>query len=418
MRDLSLPYEGNVPSLTLQKTQLLSVLLLLLGYVVLPLFAWVPLVALVAGIMRIQSKVLATLVVFAFAMLIASRHLGYLYGKSDDLPSYLLAYEAYSSFLSVLPLTVLYAKNGDVGFAYLSYAIQGLTDTHLFLYFFSIVALSLWAYLRFAKAYAGAHWALFCLLCYLMFFKTFQIQWMIIRSCLALPILLLSLHYVAHDQRKKGILLYLVGFSLHGATAILFFPALLYGRALKEPLDFARLAKYAGYLLIAGIVVGGVLMALGSYVIAKVMSQDLGFNAENAVVYIVPLVLGVLVMLQCENRFLKNVILYFLLIGAFGFVFGKNFYRFVHPLLFLLPIMVVYLSEALIKRHRLAHLIRPAYVVLCYLSFTYVMQLDEPNFYYKDPLIVPENVTGAEQVQLFDQYVEEDVIYYKGWRTR
>lgn len=395
-----------------------AVLVFVVGYFFLPLFAWLPLLALAAATMRLDSKTLGLLVVFAFAFLIASRHLGYLYGKSDDLPSYLLAYEAYRDLFSVLPLTVVYAKNGDIGFAYLSYFIGELTDKHRFLYFFTILALSFWAYLRFARAYAGAQWALFCLVCYLMFFKSFQIQWMIIRSCLAIPILLLAIYDVAHGRKRKGYLLYLLGFSLHGATALIFFPILMYGRALCEPIDVKKLSKYGGYLLIVGAVATVGLIAVDSYVIAKVTSQELGFNAENAVVYFVPLVLGVFVILQSDNRFLKNVILYFLVMGALGFVFGKNFYRLVHPLLFLLPVMVVVLMTNLSNKNKLGHLVAPLYAVLCFLSFMYVMQLDEPNFYYKDETIIPANVSGLEQWQMADEYVGDDVIYYKGWRVK
>lgn len=402
----------------MQRVRVSSTLLMIIGYFFLPLFAWTAFVAVLTAIMKIESRFLLFLCIFCFSMLIASRHIGYLYDKSDDLPSYFLAYEAYGNFLSVIPLTVLYARNGDIGFAYLSYFIKAVTDEHLFLYFFSILFLSLAAYSKFAKKFVGVGNVIFCLLVYLMFFKAFQMQWMIIRSCLAIPFLLLSLHYVGHRQKSKGYMLFLLGFLMHGATAVLFFPALLYGENLSDKLDLRKLFRYIGYGIVFGVTVTIILVLSNSYVITKILSQDIALNLDNAIVYIVPLIIGLLTLLQCRNHFLKNVIVYFLFIGAIGFMFGKNFYRFVHPLLFLLPIMIVYLAEELREKTVLAELIRPGYALLCYLSFLYVMQLDEPNFYYKQDLIEPVNVSGYQQAILFDKYVTEDIIYYKGWRER
>lgn len=393
-------------------------LCVVISFLILPLFAWIGLLGLYSAWTAKSSKLIIGLAIFMFSFLIAGRHLGYLWGKSDDLPSYLLAYEAFSGFMSVIPLTVFYAKNGDIGFAYFSYGISLVTEKHRFLYFFITVAVSLIAYVKFAERYTKGIYVLFALVCYITFFKAFQIQWMIIRSCLAIPILFLALDYVSENRRRLGYSLFVLGFLLHGATAVLFFPALLYGRRLSKSINLKELSKYLIYFSVIGGVLGFVLAMTSSYVLNKIMSQSIEINAENAIVYLVPLAIGVTYCIQARNRFLKNVTLYFLVIGFIGFFFGKNFGRFVHPLLFLLPIIVIHLTQELEQRSRLISVLRPTYQVLCFLSFLYVIQLDQPNFYYKDENINPANVTGYRQFLLFGEYVEDDVIYYRGWRDK
>ncbi len=127
--------------------------LLLASWLFLPFLAWVAGVFVYAFAVQKNKfdSAIVFFVVFSLSVLIASRHIGYLWGGADDMPSYLMAYERYTSFSSMLPTSLLYAKHADFLFALYSWVVATLTNNHSFLYYFTTLALTYLLIWKFCK---------------------------------------------------------------------------------------------------------------------------------------------------------------------------------------------------------------------------------------------------------------------------
>jgi len=159
---------------------------------------------------------------FSFAFLISSRYVGLLWGGSDDMPSYFLAYLNYDDFKWIFQTSIKYAKHGDFVFGFYSWFVGVVTNHHLFIYYFVTVFITLmfiWLFLKRTQAPQ----ILLCFLFIVIFFKYFQFQWHLIRSCMAVPVLLLGLSYSGHHQ-KKGALRFLFDGLIHFSTFALALP--------------------------------------------------------------------------------------------------------------------------------------------------------------------------------------------------
>jgi len=400
-----------------QLTQYAVAALLLLLFLVSPWYIWPAFLVVSAAFMRKTPVILVVLTIVSLSFMVASRHVGYLWGPSDDVASYYLAYDNYSDFWSVMPIALVYTYNADILFAYFSYGVARLTDNHRFIYFFLTVAISFMAYAFMARKYTKSSYVLFCLVCYIIFSRSFIMQWMLLRVCMAMPFFFMAVYENSNGNRKKGIFLFLIGFFLHGSTAIIFFPLMVAGKYLKDKVSVGMLLKYGSMAAIVGSAVVAVLFMTNAYLLNKITSQNIEVSMGSPETYAITLMVGIAILIQSKDAFMKNLIIYFLIFGFLGFFFGKNVLRFTHPLLFLLPIMIVHLVEVLKDKHNFAIVFRPVWAVFCFMTFMHALNLNYPDFYYKAETD-PRTITGYQQAQLFVEYIRDDVEYYDGWRTR
>lgn len=394
----------------------LSSVVVVLSFMILPLYLWLAFLSFISCFSS-NNKIVWPLI-FALSFLISSRYVGLLWGGSDDMASYFLAYENYKGLDSIVPVTLKYAKNLDFLFAFYTYLVNQISDAHKFIYYFSTVFISLLLYALFLSKYTNGKYVLFGLLLYMLFFKTFQLQWNVIRSSMAIPILFLGISYSLHGKFKKGLFIYVIGALVHGSTALLLLPLFVVGKRLSQPISVKRFLKLV--LLGAGAFVF-VLAALyfkGSYLWYKIITQQVELNVANIVIFVIALSISLPAVFSKDHVELSNILKYIIIIALAGFIFGKNFYRFAHPFLAFAPVaFIVYISSS--KNYGVSAIYKFAYVSFCYFGFLYVLFLNQSQFYYLNGNNgFPGNYNGFQQVSLFLDYIERDIDYYNGYRLQ
>ncbi|WP_219013028.1 EpsG family protein [Shewanella algae] len=388
-----------------------------ISYLCLPFYFWILLFALSSIFLKNEKFFSVLVFIFSFSFLISSRYVGELWNGSDDMASYFLMYDNFSSFSSVIPISVRYAKNADLLFAYFSYYISVISDGNKFLYYFVIVFISLLSYYFFCRKHLSPALALLALVLYLLFFKSFQMQWNILRSCLALPVLLMGIYYASHNNKVLGCIVFFFGALFHASTAVMLLPLLVVSKYLRNELSLSTFKRILSYAVVLGSLLFFVIYMSGGYVLNKIVTQQISVNFSNVALYVIPLVVFVLFFWKSKNHYLNNVAIYFLAVGALGFLFGKNFYRFIHPLLLFMPIIIVGLAFSFSQKANERFLVIAFYLVMCFSTFLYVIYINESKFYHKkEGVEFVGDVTGVEQVALFFEYLETDVEYYDGYR--
>lgn len=402
-----------------------AIILLGLGimYLLLPLVVFVFTLIMVISLFYRQKKslTLAAMVIFFLSYLIATRYVGEVWGGSDDMASYFLAYERFTSFREAHFVSLRYLKSLDYLFVLYSTFVSIVLRLNNFGYYFVTVAgtlvISYYAY----EAIVGRNRALLSLALYVFYFKAFHLQWHIIRAAIAIPILALGVATIADRRIVKGALLFLIGFGFHAATAILFIPLYLYGPQIDDPGTMQNRVTYliraAGFLS-----VGVTLMwFLGHYGLDKVMSalSSVRITFNHNARFILPFWLlysvKIIAHLRLRRRYLERMVLYFCLVSlaATFFVPTQVFYRYAHPFLFLQPLVVMLVLNSF-RPQFLGYFV---YASLIFFAFMYVIFLNETSFFFLGD-VTPSNINGLKQLELLHDYIGSNVPFYDGFRMR
>jgi len=371
------------------------------------------------------SLPLKILLSFSFAFLISGRYVGLLWGGSDDMPSYFLAYLNYNDFKWILNTSIRFARHGDYAFGFYSWFVGVLTNHHLFIYYFTTVFSTLVLIFLFLRRTQTPQ-LLLCFIFIIIFFKYFQFQWHLIRSCMAVPVLLLGLSY-SGKQRKKGVLIFLLGGLLHFSTFALAFPLLLFGNNLNKSWGLKGLV--AGVLFLITIVITLIISAKllssfsGIYFVSKILSR-LHVEPSFAMfpflfffLLIFALILPVYLRTKDVNYLrLFNIYFYFLIIGTIAlFMAGKELYRFIMPL-FLLYSPLLFKSVEYYKQRFIFNFFLVTLFSFHIMSFSYVVWLNESNFFYLMPNKHPITYNGWQYASGFKDYLFNDLDFYAGYR--
>ncbi|ENM3897658.1 EpsG family protein, partial [Vibrio cholerae] len=188
---------SNSVSLDRQRVDIVVTIALVFGFLILPGPAYIAMLTLCIVIFpSMKSHLIAFITIFYFSFLIASRYSGLIWFGSDDLPSYFLAYDAITSGeRDSISASFFYAKHLDIGFIGLTKIINYLTGGNRFLYYFTLVSTSFSIYYYFLYRVLKGGYALLALILFFLYFKNIHLSMHILRSSLAIPIILLSLSF-------------------------------------------------------------------------------------------------------------------------------------------------------------------------------------------------------------------------------
>jgi hypothetical protein len=270
--------KGNVNRYELVDTKLyISGCLLLLSWLFVPFILWVFGLFLYAFVVKKTpfDTVLAIIISLLLSILIASRYIGYLWNGSDDMPSYLMAYERYDDIWTMLSVSLIYAKHGDVLFSLYSWGVACLSNNDIYTYYFLSVFITYGLIWRFCKEIDGPS-PLICFLLIILFYKFFQFQWHLIRTCMAVPILLMGIWF-AQKHKKKGALIFILGGLIHFSTFVLLLPLLIFSKHLTRRWTLSQLiVMFIGFILLAviGVVAIKILSTvINNYMINKILTR-------------------------------------------------------------------------------------------------------------------------------------------------
>lgn len=404
--------------------------LLLAGWLFLPFLAWVAGVFIYAFAVQ-KTKLdsaIVFFVVFSLSVLIASRHIGYLWGGADDMPSYLMAYERYSSFSSMLPTSLLYAKHADFLFALYSWVVASLTNNHSFLYYFITLAVTYLLIWKFCKLVDNPS-PLLCFLMIVFFYKFFQSQWHLIRACMAVPILLYGIWY-SQTNKKHGIAIFFLGSLMHFSTSFLLLPLLIFSKHLNRRWNIEQLI-----LLILGFVfsaifgvlaIKGVGSVINHYMINKILTRlvfEPSFSKLPSLLFFIFVTIialpGYIKTTSPTYIRLFNMMSFLTLLSFIALFFiGDELHRILLPLYLLYaPLMLLafqYITPKLITGSFL-------FLVIAFhmAAFSYVLLINESNFFYQDEIHRhPIENKGLDYFLTFKHYSETDITYYDGYRNK
>jgi hypothetical protein len=408
----------------------MSACILLLSWLFIPFILWAFGLFLYAFAIKATrfDNVLAIVVSISLSMLIASRFIGYLWGGSDDMPSYLMAYERYNQLSSMLSVSLLYAKHGDALFGLYSWTVASLTDNHAFIYYFLSVLITYSLIWQFCKLVDGPS-PLLCFLLIVLFYKFFQFQWHLIRACMAVPILLSGIYY-AHKNKKHGTLIFIVGGMIHFSTFFLLLPLLIFTKHLNRRWKASELVvMFIGFVLVA--VVGVIaIKVLGSvvnnYMINKILTR-LVFEPDFAklpslLFFIAINLLAVPGYLKTNNvNYLRlfNMTSYLTLLSSVALFFiGEELHRLILPL-YLLYAPLLLLALQYITPKTVTGIFLFLLMGFHIAVFSYVMLINESEFFYKDDQHRhPIENRGLDYLVMFKHYWNSDITYYDGYRNK
>jgi hypothetical protein len=410
-----------------ENTKPISLLILIGLWLIVPFVFWLLLLGLFCfsyGGDK-NSLPLQILLSFSIAFLISSRYVGLLWGGSDDMPSYFLAYLNYDDFKWIFHTSIKYAKHGDFVFGLYSWFIGLISNHHLFVYYFSTVFITLMLTLLFLK-HTQTPQLLLCFIFVIIFFKYFQFQWHLIRSCMAVPVLLLGLFYSA-SHRKKGVLIFFFGGLIHFSTFALALPLLLLGNNLNKNWGVKGLVAAVLVLIsiIITLVISAKLLASFSdlYVVSKILTR-LHVEPSFAMfpfLFFFLLVFALILPIYLrtnDTTYLRlfNIYFYFLIVGVIAlFVAGNELYRFIMPL-FLLYSPLLFKSLEYYKQRFIFNFCLVTLFFIHVMSFSYVVWLNESDFLYLMPDNHPITYSGWQYVVGFKYYLFNDLDFYSGYR--
>lgn len=404
--------------------------LLLLSWLFLPLILWVFGLFLYAfAVKRTRfDNLLAITISVSLSILIASRFIGYLWGGSDDMPSYLMAYERYDQLSSMLSVSLLYAKHGDALFGLYSWAVALVSDNHAFIYYFLSLLITYGLIWQFCKLVDGPS-PLLCFLLIILFYKFFQFQWHLIRACMAAPILLSGIYY-AHKNKKSGALIFILGGLVHFSTFFLLLPLLIFTKHLNRRWRASELfVMFMGFILIAVVGVIGI-KVLGSvvnnYMINKILTRlvfEPDFSKLSSLLFfIVVNVVAIPGYLKTSNvNYLRlfNMMGYLTLLSSVALFFiGEELHRLILPL-YLLYAPLLLLALQYITPKTLTGIFLFLLMGFHIAVFSYVMLINESEFFYKDENRQhPIENRGVDYLVMFKHYWITDITYYDGYRNK
>ncbi|MGO2181141.1 MAG: EpsG family protein [Pseudoalteromonas nigrifaciens] len=404
--------------------------LLLLSWLFLPLILWVFGLFLYAfAVKRTRfDNVLAITISVSLSILIASRFIGYLWGGSDDMPSYLMAYERYDQLSSMLSVSLLYAKHGDALFGLYSWAVALVSDNHAFIYYFLSLLITYGLIWKFCKLVDGPS-PLLCFLLIILFYKFFQFQWHLIRACMAVPILLSGIYY-AHKNKKAGALIFVLGGLVHFSTFFLLLPLFIFTNHLNRRWRASELFfMFMGFILVA--VVGVIsIKVLGSvvnnYMINKILTRlvfEPDFSKLSSLLFFIAVnIVAIPGYLKTSNvNYLRlfNMMSYLTLLSFVALFFiGEELHRLILPL-YLLYAPLLLLALRHITPKTLTGIFLFLLMGFHIAVFSYVMLINESKFFYKDDKYRhPIENRGLDYLVMFKNYLNTDITYYDGYRNK
>ncbi|WP_170170101.1 EpsG family protein [Malaciobacter pacificus] len=367
------------------------------------------------------------LFLFIITFLVSSRYVGLLWDGSDDMASYFLAYEHYTTFETVPAISLFYAKNVDILFAYYSYFLK-VWNFNLFQYYFSTILITfIIMYFSYRKILTLKE-AIFSVVFYILYIKSFQLQWHILRSSVALPILFMAIYYRSIDETiaKKSLLIYVIGATIHMSSALLLLPLFIFAKNLRTHINFIKYIKIILKILFVSIILFLILTLTDNYVVNKITgSFDTRsfFQINSNIIYLIlPLFLMVTYVivfkkLNLTNYFIYNIILYNLLLIIVGVVIaGGEIFRIVQFTLFLQPIVFLMILQN-IKNLSIKIIFSIPIILSLYLGHLYIVNLNQSKFFYKSNQ-APINLTVYQTFPLLIEYLENDIQYFNGYRYK
>ncbi|ODB36798.1 hypothetical protein BB427_01940 [Pseudoalteromonas sp. BMB] len=406
-----------------------SLLFLSLSWLFLPVVLWLALVLIysTSEIGKKPKNILPFLVSFSLALLISSRMIGFLWGGSDDMPTYLMAYERYEEFGSMMTTSLLYGQHADFLFALFSWSIAKLTNNHLFVYYLVTLLFTYALIWRFCKTVNVAY-PLLCFLLIVLFYKFFQAQWHLIRACMAVPIILIGI-WISKEQFRKGLLIFIIGGLFHFSTMVLLLPLFLLNKRLSKKYTISQLFGLflvfltgVALFIVSIKVVGSV---VNHYMINKVLTR---LVIEPNFSKLPSLLLFVVFTLLCSPAYYKskskdqitlfNISIYFCAIGVVALFFiGEELHRIILPLHLLYAPLLIH-SLGVYSPSSLTSIFTIAIKSFVILAFSYVVYLNESDFFYKVERFHPLSLNGYTYLKQLNHYVEEDLQYYDGYRIK
>jgi len=343
------------------------------------------------------------------------------------MPSYLMAYQRYDLFSQMLPVSLIYAKHADFAFSLYSWGVAAISGNHAFFYYFLTLFITYLMIWKFFKLVDTPN-PLLCFLLAVIFYKFFQGQWHLIRSYLALPILLCGILY-ARTHFRYGLGLFLLGGMIHISTFVLLFPLFVVGRYIDRKWSAIELLLIFAALMVAAI---GLILSVkiiasisGHYIIAKIVTRlefSPGFSKlPTLLFFLVVNIVAIPGYLRTKNiSFIRifNISSFLSALSLIAlFVMGDELHRILLPFYLLYGPLLVFSIPYF----------QPRYIVLFalgsvlafhLLAFSYVIWLNESDFMYKlDGKTHPIEHIGLDYVKGFVEYLETDIQYYDGYRT-
>ena len=404
---------------------------LLLSWLFLPFLGWV------AGVLIYSFAVqktkfdsaIALLVIFSLATLIASRHIGYLWGGADDMPSYLMAYERYSNLANMLPTSLLYAKHADLLFAFYSWVVASLTNNHAFLYYFITLLITyvlIWKFCQLVDSPSP----LLCFLLVVFFYKFFQSQWHLIRACMAVPILLYGIWH-SHTHRKQGSIIFLLGGLIHFSTGFLLLPLLIFSQSLNRRWNAGQLITLiVGFIFVAimgVVVIKGLGSVVNHYMLNKILTRlvfEPSFSKFPSLLFFIVINLIALPgYLKTNNQAyirLFNMVSFLTLLSFVALFFiGGELHRILLPLYLLYAPLMLMAFKYIAPKSLLGMLL---FLVITFhlAAFSYVLLINESNFFYQHSQSSrhPIENNGLDYFLTFKHYSATDITYYDGYRNK
>lgn len=402
-------------------------LILLISWLFLPLVVWISLLGISCYFLNFGrlTGFFSFLVISSLAFLISSRYVGYLWGGSDDMPSYFLAYLNYDEFKWVISSSVKYARHADFAFSYYSWFIAWITKHHLFLYYFLTVFFTYAATYKFLKITKVPN-IILSFLFVAIFFKYFQFQWHLIRSVLAVPIILSGLLLVP-QHKIKGIGVFILGGLTHFSTFALSLPLLLQNERLNRKYNLLNFLTLF-FIMVTGVVIllisAKFLAAFSNYYIVSKIVSRLVIEPSFLMAPFLFFFVGILALTYPVYRITKedtyirlfNISFYYCVIGLIAmFIAGKELYRFIMPL-FLIYSPLIFKSVIYFKQKLLIDLAFLSLFFIHVASFLYVVNLNESQFFYLTGEEEPVLSNGGQMINSFIQYVNDDIDFYSGYR--
>ncbi|GHZ88175.1 hypothetical protein VCSRO82_2558 [Vibrio cholerae] len=406
---------SNSVSLDRQRVDIVVTIALVFGFLILPGPAYIAMLTLCIVIFpSMKSHLIAFITIFYFSFLIASRYSGLIWFGSDDLPSYFLAYDAITSGeRDSISASFFYAKHLDIGFIGLTKIINYLTGGNRFLYYFTLVSTSFSIYYYFLYRVLKGGYALLALILFFLYFKNIHLSMHILRSSLAIPIILLSLSF----SSSKRYFVFLIAGTFQASSSVLASFSLL-TRDMMKKLSFKQKGIIFSLFLIVFFFIGHF------YLFGKVTNVKLSPGFGNYPVVLANIIVGMVFIIVSNKNFLRRedgtrwlyIYGYFIFVSSLSLLFTLHTYRFSHFVLYITPLMIAFSISSGKKFDYLLYVLVLVYISGLYYTYYYILNLNESGFYYRSSSDVLIN--GFSQIFLFFDYVKLDVDYSSFWRIK
>lgn len=372
---------------------------------------------------KFDSLVLASIVIFYFSFLISSRFSGAIWNGSDDVPSYLLAYDAISSGKNAVWAAQYHTRHLDYLFIFYTKVVNYFSGGHRFIYYFLTVYLTFTIFYCFSRRVFTSGGALLALLLFLTYFKNIHLSMHLLRSSLAISIVLYAMTF----ESSKKYVMYLMSFLIQGSTVLLILPILLLkDRLFNKKLHIALNIKFTipTFLILALLIFTAYMLFPDGYIFNKLKYIEIRLGLVNYHIIIVNVAFVFLLFFLSGSSLLTykyrwmgwmNVYVVLVLISFLGLIFNQHVYRFGQQVLYLSPILMVLIFHGFKRDLYVKTIVFCLYSIASYLTYLYVIDLNESDFYYLTSGSTSDN--GLVQINYFYEYLRNDISYDDSWRV-